>query len=148
MSVSASTIEPAYALDRFVAAQGNGVYENALAELRAGRKQAHWMWFVFPQIAGLGRSVTAVHYAIAGRDEAVAYLAHGVLGPRLLKCTDAMLLWAGKRSADEILGTIDAMKFSSSMTLFDAVSGRPGPYRAALEAFFDGVPDHATLERL
>lgn len=100
------------ALERFVEAQGP-VYEQALGELRAGAKQSHWMWFVFPQIAGLDRSPTARFYAIADEAEARAYLAHPVLGARLRECTDTMLGWAGRKSAEAILGPVDALKFRS-----------------------------------
>ena len=106
------------------------------------------MWFVFPQIAGLGRSSTAQFYAIADRAEAVAYSGHPLLGPRLRECTEAMLGWAGKRSAERILGPVDALKFRSSMTLFEACAADPAPFAAALEGFYAGARDAATLERL
>ena len=106
------------------------------------------MWFVFPQIAGLGRSPTAQFYAIADGDEARAYLEHELLGPRLCESTQAMLTWAGARSAERILGTIDALKFQSSMTLFEACAGDPAAFSTALDAFYDGKRDTATLARL
>ncbi len=106
------------------------------------------MWFVFPQIAGLGRSSTAQFYAISGKAEAQAYGRHEVLGPRLLACTCAMLDWAGKRSAERILGPVDALKFASSMTLFEACADDPAPFAAALDGFYAGQRDAATLERL
>ena len=106
------------------------------------------MWFVFPQIAGLGRSSTAQFYAIAGRAEAEAYSRHAVLGPRLVECTEATLGWAGTRSAERILGAVDALKFRSSMTLFEACAGDPAPFAAALDAFYAGERDQATLDRL
>ena len=106
------------------------------------------MWFVFPQVAGLGRSSTAQFYAIRGRDEAEAYARHGLLGARLGECTAAMLGWAGRRTAERILGHVDAVKFRSSMTLFEACSEEPAPFAAALEAFCAGERDAATLERL
>lgn len=134
-------------LDRFHAAQ-DGVYEHALAELRAGAKRSHWMWFVFPQIAGLGRSPTAQFYAIAGRREAEAYLADPLLGARLREAAEAMLRWAGKRSPEAILGPVDALKFKSSMTLFAEASGGSDPFAQALDSFFDGERDEATLELL
>ena len=137
---------PAFDLDRFVAAQEDA-YPGALAELRQGRKQSHWMWFVFPQAAGLGRSETARCYALASREEARAYLAHPILGPRLRECTEAMLGHRG-RSAEEILGPTDAMKLRSSMTLFEVAAAQPGLFAAALEAFHDGKRDEATLELL
>ena len=106
------------------------------------------MWFVFPQIAGLGHSPAAQFYAIRGRDEAEAYARHPVLGARLAECTAAMLGWAGVRSAERILGPVDAIKFRSSMTLFEACSDEPAPFAAALDAFYSGERDAATLERL
>ena len=130
-------------LERFVAAQ-EPVYAQVLTELAAGAKRSHWMWFIFPQIAGLGRSETARFYAIAGLDEARDYLAHPVLGPRLAECTDAMLGWAGKRSAEAILGPVDAMKFASSMTLFEAAGG-DGRFARALESFYGAKRDEQTL---
>jgi uncharacterized protein (DUF1810 family) len=136
----------AYDLDRFVAAQ-QGVYDQALAELQAGRKQSHWMWFVFPQLAGLGRSPTAAFYAMASADEAHAYLAHPLLGPRLRECAGAVLTHRGG-SAEAIFGVVDAMKLRSSMTLFEAVSEEPAPFRAVLDTFFSGVRDRATLDLL
>ena len=133
-------------LARFVAAQED-IYKQALAELRAGRKQSHWMWFVFPQIAGLGHSPMAVRYAIASAEEARAYLAHPLLGARLRECVAAMLAHRGQRP-EAILGGIDALKFRSSLTLFEAVADDPAPFAAALEAFYDGVRDARTLELL
>ena len=133
-------------LDRFVAAQAT-VYPRALAELRHGRKESHWMWFVFPQIAGLGFSPMAQHYAIASADEARAYLAHPLLGARLREATEAVLKHRGW-SAEAIFGPIDAMKLRSSMTLFEAAAGGAGPFGDALEAFYDGERDPATLSRL
>ena len=106
------------------------------------------MWFVFPQIAGLGRSSTARFYAIADRAEAGTYDRHALLGPRLRECTEAMLAWAGKRGAERILGPVDALKFRSSMTLFEACAADPAPFAAALEGFYAGERDTATLERL
>jgi uncharacterized protein (DUF1810 family) len=106
------------------------------------------MWFVFPQIAGLGLSATSQFYAIRGREEAAAYARHDLLGPRLLACTEAMLGWAGRRSAEAILGPIDAIKFRSSMTLFEACTAAPAPFSAALDAFCSGERDSATLDRL
>lgn len=134
-------------LDRFVSAQADS-YPQALAELRAGRKTSHWMWFVFPQIAGLGRSETARFYALADADEARAYLAHPLLGPRLHACTAAMLGHAGTRSAEAILGGIDAVKLRSSMTLFEAAADDPAPFANTLDAFYDGIRDPETLRRL
>jgi uncharacterized protein (DUF1810 family) len=134
-------------LERFVEAQ-RSTYDQALAELRAGAKRSHWMWFVFPQIAGLGRSPTARFYAIADAVEARAYLTHPVLGPRLRQSTEAMLRWAGDKTAEAILGPIDAMKFTSSMTLFNAVAEGDDLFARALAAFNRGQRDPLTLERL
>jgi uncharacterized protein (DUF1810 family) len=133
-------------LDRFVQAQG-GVYEQALAEIRAGRKRSHWMWFVFPQFAGLGFSSTSQRYAIESRDEAEAYLAHPVLGPRLCECAQAILDVEG-RSAQEIFGSPDDLKLRSSATLFAAV-GPPGSvFERLLEKYFGNERDRRTLELL
>jgi uncharacterized protein (DUF1810 family) len=134
-------------LERFLEAQST-VHRRALAELHAGSKQSHWMWFIFPQIAGLGRTPTAQFYAIADAAEARDYLAHPVLGARLRECTDAMLGWGGRRSAEAILGPIDALKFRSSMTLFEAVADGEDRFARALEAFYAGTRDQTTLERL
>ncbi|BCJ48989.1 hypothetical protein Asp14428_04640 [Actinoplanes sp. NBRC 14428] len=133
-------------LDRFVTAQ-DGVYERALAELRAGDKRSHWMWFVFPQIVGLGSSATARAYAIRDLAEARAYLAHPVLGPRLAECARALLAVEG-RTAARIFGHPDDLKLRSSMTLFARAADDPGPFQAVLDRFYDGEPDPATLERL
>jgi uncharacterized protein (DUF1810 family) len=130
-------------LDRFVAAQ-DPVWDRVVAELRAGRKTSHWMWFVFPQIEGLGSSPTAVRYALGSVGEAAAYLAHPLLGARLREATDLMLVQAG-RPAEAVLGGIDAMKFRSSMTLFQAAAPGEGRFAAALAAFYDGRPDPRTL---
>jgi len=133
-------------LQRFLNAQ-DGIYETALAELRAGSKQSHWMWFIFPQLAGLGRSPTTQVYAITSLDEARAYLDHAVLGPRLRECVEAMLRWSNRRSADEILGPIDGLKLKSSLTLFDRVE--PGSiFASGLAAFYDGERDDRTLALL
>ena len=132
-------------LSRFVVAQ-DGIYPQALAELRRGAKTSHWMWFVFPQIAGLGRSAMAQAYAIGSADEARAYLAHPVLGPRLVKATLAVAAATG--SAQAILGGIDAVKLRSSMTLFAHVADDPAPFRAALDRFFGGADDPATIALL
>ncbi len=132
-------------LDRFTFAQAN-VYDHALVELRRGRKSSHWMWFVFPQIAGLGRSDTARFYAIRDSAEARAYLEHPTLGPRLCEATAAVTSATG--SAEAILGGIDAIKLRSSMTLFAAVADDPAPFVAALDRFFSGMSDPATLALL
>ena len=133
-------------LERFVAAQ-DGVYPTALAELNVGRKRSHWMWFVFPQIAGLGLSEMSRRYALASLDEARAYLAHPVLGPRLREATDTVLSHANE-SAIAILGAIDAVKLRSSMTLFSRAAVDPAIFDRCLATFFEGKPDPATLTRL
>jgi Uncharacterized conserved protein len=135
-----------YDLARFVAAQ-EGVYASALAELRRGQKTGHWMWFIFPQIAGLGFSLMSQRYAIGSLDEARAYLAHPVLGPRLRECAQAVVDVTGK-TADQILGPIDAMKLRSSMTLFHRADPTEPVFVAVLQKYFDGVPDEATDRRL
>ncbi len=130
-------------LERFVNAQQN-TYDRALNELIAGMKQSHWMWFIFPQIRGLGRSETARFYAISGRPEAEAYLAHPVLGSRLEDCTRAMLSHPDL-SAHDILGSPDDLKFHSSMTLFSEIAGQNLLFRGALELFYNGAQDRQTL---
>jgi uncharacterized protein (DUF1810 family) len=155
-----------YRLERFTAAQDrNGTYARALAELRAGAKRGHWMWFIFPQIEGLGSSVLAQEYAISGLDEARAYLKHPVLGPRLRECAATVAATEGK-TAQEIFGSVDAMKLRSSMTLFQAadtvaagttaggagLTGLSGQgdsaFTAVLAKYFDGRRDEATLLRI
>ena len=135
-----------YDLERFVAAQ-DGVHGDAVAELRRGRKAGHWMWFVFPQIAGLGRSRMARHYAISSVEEARAYLAHPILGPRLQEAAAAMLASPG-RTARDVLGDIDAVKLRSSMTLFHRADPAEPRFREVLDRFYGGVPDEATDRRL
>jgi uncharacterized protein (DUF1810 family) len=134
-------------LQRFVAAQdARGTYEAAVAELRSGRKLSHWMWFVFPQIAGLGQSAVSTRYAISSLAEARAYLAHPVLGPRLIECAE-IVSELHERSAEEIFGGIDAMKLRSSMTLFAHADPANPLFGRVLDSYFAGVPDGAT-ERL
>ena len=113
-----------FQLQRFVDAQ-QGTFEIALTELQTGRKQSHWIWFIFPQFVGLGRSPTASFYGVRSVREARAYLAHPVLGDRYRKAVEAMLSWADRRSAVQVLGDVDAMKLRSSLTLFESVSGDP-----------------------
>jgi len=132
-------------LSRFVEAQ-EGVYEAALAELIAGEKRSHWMWFIFPQLAGLGLSAMAQHYAIGSLAEARDYLGHPLLGPRLRTCTEAML-GHPDRPAEAILGGVDALKFRSSITLFDAVAP-DDIFASALDTFCDGQRDERTLALL
>ncbi|MCK1711443.1 MULTISPECIES: DUF1810 domain-containing protein [unclassified Bradyrhizobium] len=132
-------------LNRFVQAQ-NPIYSRVIGELSRGRKQSHWMWFIFPQIAGLGLSAMSQRYAIGSRKEAEAYLAHPVLGARLVECTGLVLAVQG-RTIHAILGAPDDAKFRSSMTLFGAVSDQP-IFSQALERYFSGERDGATLEML
>ena len=136
-----------YNLERFVIAQDAGgppgTYQRALDELRAGFKSSHWMWFVFPQIAGLGHSPTARRYAISSLAEAAAYLEHPVLGPRLRESARILASLKG-RSADQIFGGIDAMKLRSSMTLFHRAAPEEPLFGQVLTRYFDGIPDHTT----
>ena len=140
-----ANVDP-FALARFVAAQ-EPVYVQALAELRRGRKTSHWMWFVFPQIHGLGRSAMSREYAIRSLAEARAYLDHRVLGPRLRECVDAVLALEGQ-SAEAIFGDVDAAKFRSSLTLFEAAAHEPALFARALDAYFGGTRDAETLRLL
>ena len=135
-----------YNLQRFVEAQGP-VYQTVLSELRAGRKRSHWMWFIFPQIAGLGHSAMSQRYAISSLAEAKAYLAHGILGPRLRDCTRIITGIEG-RSALEIMGRPDDMKLHSCLTLFANAAPEEALFRDALDKFFDGADDNQTLARL
>jgi uncharacterized protein (DUF1810 family) len=137
-----------YDLGRFVAAQDSGgTYERAVAELRAGAKTGHWMWFVFPQVAGLGLSAMSRRYAVSSLDEARAYLRHGVLGPRLRECA-GIVAASPARSAGQIFGGIDAVKLRSSMTLFLRADPEEPVFARVLERYFDGVPDPETDRRL
>ena len=133
-------------LDRFVKAQAP-VIETVFRELCAGHKETHWMWFVFPQLHGLGRSPMAQHYGIDSLDEARSYLGHAVLGPRLKECVEAVLGVTGK-TLHEIFGSPDDAKFRSSMTLFALANGRDGPFREALHRYCHGQEDPATLKLL
>lgn len=132
-------------LDRFVVAQADS-FDTALAEIRRGAKRSHWMWFIFPQLAGLGRSAMAQHYAIASLAEARAFLAHPLLGPRLRACVAALQDLPATR-AEAVFGTIDAVKLRSCLTLFDAAGTEP-LFRAALDRWFGGERDAATLALL
>jgi len=135
-------------LARFVAAQdSSGTYARALAELRSGRKSSHWMWFIFPQIAGLGQSAIARRYAIASLAEAQAYLTHPILGPRLIECATVVAGLVGL-SAEQIFGGIDAMKLRSSMTLFARAAPDEPVFGRVLDSYFDARPDPATEHRL
>jgi uncharacterized protein (DUF1810 family) len=149
------TADP-FDLERFITAQ-SGTYEHAVAELRRGQKASHWMWFVFPQIEGLGQSATSKRYAISSLSEARAYLADPVLGPRLRECASILLELSG-RTAVQIFGNIDAQKLRSSMTLFHNAEVQPAEFQPAdpsknvfqqvLDRYFGGTADSATMERL
>jgi uncharacterized protein (DUF1810 family) len=134
-----------YDLDRFVDAQADS-YRTALAEIERGAKRSHWMWHIFPQVAGLGSSAMAIRYAIGSLDEARAYLAHPLLGARLRECVAALQDLPGT-TAERVFGSVDALKFRSSLTLF-LIAGDEPLFRAALDRWFVGEPDARTLERL
>jgi len=137
-----------YDLQRFVDAQDlDGTFDAAVRELRAGRKRSHWMWFVFPQVRGLGRSATAQYFGIASREEAAAYLDHDVLGPRLRRSA-RLLTQFGGNSAELVMGSVDAIKLRSSMTLFAAVADDDRDFVAVLDKFYGGQRDAATLQFL
>jgi uncharacterized protein (DUF1810 family) len=142
------TTDDPYDLQRFVAAQdAGGTYDHAIAELRNGRKTSHWMWFIFPQVAGLGYSPASRTYAITSLAEARAYLAHPVLGARLIECAEILTRVPG-RTAEEIFGEVDALKLRSCVTLFShAAPGQP-VFRQVLDQYFDGTPDSATEQRI
>ena len=140
--------EDPYDLQRFVAAQdAGGTYDRATAELRDGRKTGHWMWFIFPQIAGLGYSPASRTYAITSLAEARAYLAHPVLGARLAECAQILTRVPG-RTAEQILGEVDALKLRSSVTLFMHAAPDKPVFRQVLDQYFDGVPDSETERRI
>lgn len=147
MSVEA----PPQGVQRFIAAQERD-YDQALCELRKGQKISHWMWYIFPQIAGLGRSPTAQFYAIADLEEAQAYLTNPLLGPRLVSCVEALLHWANKRTAEQIMGPVDALKLRSSLTLFEqaafALDLPPDPFAKSLKLFYGDKRDARTLALL
>ncbi|MGA8210845.1 MAG: DUF1810 domain-containing protein [Nocardioidaceae bacterium] len=138
--------EDSYDLERFLSAQAD-TYDPALEELRRGRKQSHWMWYVFPQVAGLGHSPTSRHYALSGTTEARAYLDHPVLGARLLECARALTALT-ESDPVRVLGPTDAAKLRSSMTLFAHVAPEQPLFTQVLDHYFGGEPDPATLERL
>jgi uncharacterized protein (DUF1810 family) len=139
-------VKDPYHLQRFIEAQ-NPVYPQVCAELRSGQKQSHWMWFIFPQLRGLGHSQMAIKFGIASREEAEAYLQHPLLGPRLTECTRLVTEVEG-RSIHEILGSPDDLKFRSSMTLFASVTSDNDIFTAALQKYFGGEFDRLTLETL
>ena len=143
---SASENTDRFNLQRFVDAQ-TPIFQRVTSELKAGRKMSHWMWFIFPQIHGLGNSPTAIEYAISGLEEAHAYLAHPVLGPRLKECTQ-LVLTIENSSAAQVFGSPDDIKFRSCMTLFAQVSEEGNTFTRALEKYFRGIPDRMTLDRL
>jgi len=142
----ATSSSTSFNFDRFVAAQ-DFVIERVRCELRNGRKHTHWMWFVFPQLLGLGQSFRSQRYALASLEEAAAYLRHPVLGPRLIECSDLVNRVEG-RSITEIFGSPDDMKFHSCMTLFSLVEGADPVFQSALEKYFDGAPDRLTTDGL
>jgi uncharacterized protein (DUF1810 family) len=132
-----------YDLERFLSAQRDSI-DAIVRELKAGRKIGHWMWYVFPQMKGLGRSSTSEHFAIQSEAEAAAYLRHPILGKRLIECTETVNRHRG-RTAESIFGYPDYLKFRSSMTLFERVSGEDSPFCRALEKFYGGERDASTL---
>jgi uncharacterized protein (DUF1810 family) len=142
-----STRSEPYDLDRFVRAQ-EADYDRALSELRSGRKRTHWMWYIFPQLEGLGSSVMSVRFSISGPGEAEAYLAHPVLGPRLVECAETVLQHAATLTASAMLGYPDDMKLRSSATLFARVSPAGSVFHQILDLLFQGRPDEATLRLL
>ena len=135
-----------FSLERFVEAQAP-VYDTVRKELRDGQKRSHWMWFIFPQIAGLGHSATAQKYAIRDADEAAAYLAHPLLGQRLRECS-ALVAAIDDKPIEEIFPHPDEMKFHSSMTLFNEIAPDEAVFQTCIDLFYDGLPDPATVERL
>jgi len=135
-------------LQRFVTAQdADATYKRAVAELRRGHKTSHWMWFVFPQIAGLGHSALSKRFAISSLEEAQAYLQHAIIGPRLLECASLVAKVQG-RSAEQIFGSIDPQKLRSSMTLFMRAAPDEPLFKQVLDRHFDGLPDEATDQRV
>jgi uncharacterized protein (DUF1810 family) len=144
--VDSSADNDEYGLERFVDAQDDGAtYQHAAEELRRGQKTSHWIWFIFPQIAGLGRSPTSRHYAISSLEEARRYLSHPVLGPRLLECSE-IVASTEHRTALQIFGAIDAQKLRSSMTLFMRAAPEQLVFQQVLDRYFEGSPDAATDE--
>ncbi len=148
MAPAISDMDDPYRLRRFEIAQDErGTYESAIAQLRAGRKASHWMWFIFPQISGLGQSSMSRSYAISSLGEARAYLSHPVLGSRLIECTRILTELTG-RTAQDVFGSTDAMKLRSSMTLFARAATGDAPFRRVLDEYFGGIADEATEARL
>jgi uncharacterized protein (DUF1810 family) len=140
------SLEDTFDLERFVTAQRSS-YDVALHELRSGAKRSHWIWYIFPQVAGLGSSMTADLYAIRSRREGTAYLGHPVLGPRLVECAQALLEIEGK-TAKEVMGSPDDLKLRSSMTLFAVLAGPDSPFQKVLDRYFAGVRDSRTTDYL
>ncbi len=137
-----------YDLQRFVTAQDDGAtYERAVGELRRGHKTSHWMWFVFPQVAGLGLSAMSQRYAISSLDEAVAFVRHPVLGPRIVECA-RIVAELEDRTAEQVFGAVDARKLHSSMTLFARAAPDAPEFTAVLDRYYDGTPDPATVARV
>lgn len=143
---STTDIDDPFNLNRFISAQ-NKVYDRVLAELNSGQKRSHWMWYVFPQLGGLGHSTTAKHYAIKSREEAQSYLNHPILGTRLVECTETVLAIEG-RSISDIFGYPDDLKLKSSMTLFASVADANAPFLPVLDRYFQGEQDSKTLQLL
>lgn len=139
-------MEDNYNLQRFLSAQEENI-DSVILELNQGQKIGHWMWYIFPQVKGLGRSSTAEFYAIQSKDEAIAYLNHPVLGPRLLECTKAVNA-QDNLTAEHIFGYPDYLKFRSCMTLFERISNNESPFSEALDRFYGGEPDERTLSIL
>ena len=139
-------MDNSFDLERFVTAQ-NPIYEEVCAELRRGYKEGHWMWFIFPQLRGLGSSSMANKFGISSRAEAQAYLVHPILGPRLVECTD-FVCQADAKTIEEIFGAIDSVKLRSSLTLFAAVAPDNDAFRKTLLKYFAGTPDRLTLDRI
>jgi uncharacterized protein (DUF1810 family) len=146
LAIPETDVDDPHNLERFVKAQ-NPVFEQVCAELRSGGKESHWMWYVFPQMEGLGYSPTSLRFAIASREEAEAYLEHPILGARLRECTQLVLLIDGL-SIRDIFGDPDYLKFHSCMTLFAQVTPKERVFKEALDKYFGGELDRATLDRL
>jgi uncharacterized protein (DUF1810 family) len=139
-------MEDSFELHRFVIQQVD-IFDHALAEIRSGEKRTHWMWFIFPQLRGLGTSPASRYYGIGSIDEARAYLDHPMLGPNLRQATEALILWSSRKTAEQILGSVNALKLRSSMTLFDWIEPA-GFFAEALDSFFDGQRDERSLALL
>jgi uncharacterized protein (DUF1810 family) len=141
-------VTASFDLERFVEAQAGGVHERAVAELRSGRKQSHWMWFVFPQLTGLGHSAVAMRYGITGIDEARAYLAHAVLGAHLRECAETLEALDPRHPVSDIFRSPDDLKLRSSLTLFAQAAGPGSIFERLLGKYFNGQGDYLTLAML